>query len=236
MEKNPCKEGKIKNPKNNRCVSITGNIGKKVLERQQPCPEGKIRNQRGRCVKYDSKKQNIANDFDYIPDQNYIPSDNMNSDVIRKIKYYKKNGKKAQEILLNYRKSIGKIDGFEDYEKADYTYAGRLVFLPPIRKMTKQEKKKEKAAERRYQERMRQQSIIDEENENVRINRLRGRPATESEIRRRQEEHRQAVEREIILERLEPGNVIRRVGEARQIQTQRMKRQERQQAQMRRQQ
>ena len=145
MEKNPCKEGKIKNPKTNRCVSITGNIGKKVLERKQPCPQGQIRNERGRCVKIKKDRQwELENDNDYIPDENYIPYDDMNPDVIRKNKFYKKNSKKGQEILLNYRKSIGKIDGFEDYEKADYTYAGRNVYLPPIRKMTKKEKKNEK--------------------------------------------------------------------------------------------
>ena len=226
MEKNPCKEGNIKNPKSNKCVSITGNIGKKVLERQQPCPEGKIRNERGRCVKIDSKDVNrqllfnlrqkydleLVNErrnrglstrvvpgrgrsvtiiyegkelvlpplgelykkdkdkdkeFDksYIPDENYIPSDREDKPKGHKNKFYKINTKKAQEILLNLRKSIGKIDGFEDYERADYGYFGRSVYLPPIRKMTKEEKKKEKEAEKRYQEQMRQQRIIEEENE-----------------------------------------------------------------------
>ena len=209
MEKNPCKEGKIKNPKNNRCVSITGNIGKKVLERQQPCPEGKIRNERCRCVKIDPKevKRNflfnlrlkydneLANerkkkglpyngvtdksvtimyegkelvlpplsklfkkdknkefDTNYIPDENYIRYDREDKPKGHKNKFYKINSKKAQEILLNYRKSIGKIDGFEDYEKADYTYAGRTVYLPPIRKMTKEDYEREKEIQKRYEE------------------------------------------------------------------------------------
>ena len=214
-----CPEGKIRNPKTNKCVSITGNIGKKVLERQQPCPEGKIRNERGRCVKIDSKDVNrqllfnlrkkydleLANerrnqglstrvvpgksatimyegrelilpplselfkkdtnkefDYSYIPDINYIPSDREDKPKGHKNKFYKINTKKAQEILLNLRKSIGKIDGFEDYQKADYEYFGRSVYLPPIRKMTKAEKKKEKEAEKRFEEQMYQQRIIDE--------------------------------------------------------------------------
>ena len=221
----PCPEGEIRNPKTNKCVSITGTIGKKILQKQQPCPEGKIRNENGRCVKIDPKEVNrqflfdlrrkydlelaktkinqglsMRNkpntsvtiiyegkelvlpplnklykedknkdkefDYSYIPDINYIPSDREDKHKGHKNKFYKINTKKAQEILLNFRKSIGKIDGFEDYEKADYEYFGRSVYLPPIRKKTKVEKKKEKEAEKKMQEQMEQQRIIDQQNLN----------------------------------------------------------------------
>ena len=56
----PCPEGKILNPKTNRCVDKSGNIGKQLLKEtkqnpqnanQKQCPEGKILNPKtNRCV------------------------------------------------------------------------------------------------------------------------------------------------------------------------------------------
>ena len=36
-----CPEGQILNPKTNRCVSLTGKIGKDVVE-SKTCPDGQI--------------------------------------------------------------------------------------------------------------------------------------------------------------------------------------------------
>lgn len=151
MPQKECKDNKIRNPKTGRCVNKDSNKGKRLLKKKEPCPEGKIRSWKTqRCVNKNSKTLQpldpLNKEFsgDYLPYPNYIPGDYKNN------KYYKKGSKKAKEILLNFRKSLGPIEGFKDYEKADYYYFDIPVYLPPLRKKTEEEKKEERKLYRKY--------------------------------------------------------------------------------------
>ena len=155
-----CPEGQILNPKTRRCVNKDSNKGKRLLKKKEPCPEGKIRSWRTqRCVNKNSKTLQsfdpLNKEFsgDYLPDPNNIRGDYKNN------KYYKRGGKKAKEILLNLRKSLSPIEGFKDYEKADYEYFGILLYLQPLRKMTEEEKKKERELDRKYKKRQKIERI-----------------------------------------------------------------------------
>ena len=67
-EKKPCKEGQVRNPISQRCVSIDGKLGKLILAGEmppppkkkgelKPCKEGQVRNPISkRCVSIDGKK------------------------------------------------------------------------------------------------------------------------------------------------------------------------------------